>query len=155
MNTVRQYSPSTIANAFIWKANQSSQLLSNTKLQKLVFFCHVNSLVKRGSSCVKEKPVVWKYGPVFESLYHALKFLDPKEISNYIRIMRDGETLALVPNQKDVDFYELLDQVWDEHGYKSAAQLSDECHEPGSPWDQTEIYEDISDELIREFYKPA
>ena len=127
--------------------------MTHMKVQKLVFFLHVWSLTLKEKSFVSERPAAWQYGPVFESLYHALKVYGPKEIGNYITVPRDGKDVALVPAPQDTAFYDLLEQVWNRYAKFNALQLSTLTHESGGPWEKfSSTRSEISDQSIIDFY---
>jgi len=49
-------------------------------------------------------------------------------------------------------FNEILDRVWMQYSRFTATQLSSMSHEPGGPWDKTAPNENISDELIKQYF---
>ena len=152
------YSPSLVANAFLYKAKQSGAQISHMKLQKLVFFMHAWSLASTGASYVSEPPEAWTYGPVFDSLYHELKSFGSRDIDTYLMQMNPttGERQPMVPVLSDVTFWGLLEQVWDRYSPLSALQLSALTHESGSPWEQARNTKAgwIRDEAVRDYYRP-
>lgn len=152
------YSPSLVANAFLYKAKQGGAQVSHMKLQKLVFFMHAWSLASVGQSFVSEGPQAWPYGPVFESLYHHLKNFGSSSVDSYLTQMNPvtGERQAQIPVFTDNEFWGLLEQVWQRYNSFSALQLSALTHEAGGPWEkarQSQVVS-ISDEAVREYYKP-
>lgn len=134
---MRHYSPSLIANAFLYKAKDSGVKMTHMKLQKLVFFVHAWSLAINDQSMVSEKPEAWQYGPVFDSLYHELKQHGSNFVDKFLVQMNSetGERQALVPAFNDKKFWALLDQVWDRYSKLTAMQLSALTHESGGPWE--------------------
>lgn len=151
------YSPSLVANAFLYKALQSGVRVSHMKLQKLVFFIHAWSLASTSASYVSERPEAWTYGPVFDSLYHELKNFGSRDIDAYLMQMNSetGERQALVPVLADGAFWTLLDQVWDRYSSLSALQLSALTHEAGGPWEQSRQTGRgwLSDDIVRDHYR--
>jgi uncharacterized phage-associated protein len=158
MIDMAQYSPSLVANAFLYKAQLTRAQVSHMKLQKLVFFVHAWSLAATGSSYVSERPEAWTYGPVFDSLYHELKNFGSGNINTYLTQMNpeSGERQAMLPVFSDNAFWELLNQVWDRYSHFSALQLSALTHEPGGPWEQARQAHVgwLADESILNYYKP-
>lgn len=151
------YSPSLVANAFLYKARQSGAKLSHMKLQKLVFFVHAWSLAMKGVSAVADRPEAWTYGPVFDALYHELKGFGSRPVDSYLVQMNpaSGQREPQMPLQTDAEFWGLLEQVWDRYSPFTALQLSELTHEPGSPWEQarkaTKLL--LADEAVRDFYR--
>lgn len=165
-----KYAPRHIANALLWKAKREGASLTHMKLQKLVFFVHAWGLALKNRPVASEGFEAWNYGPVVNSLYHELKNFGSKPVTSYLVEVdpASGATSARVPSQKDSEFWDLIDQVWDRYGHMSAAQLSTLSHEPGGPWARTRalmeedgaVFDEIPDESIRNFYaaklaKPA
>ena len=150
------YTPSLVANAFLYKARQSGAQMSHMKLQKLVFFMHAWSLAALGKSFVAETPEAWPYGPVFGTLYHELKTYGSRNIDSYLLQInaRTGHLEAQIPVLKDQAFWGLVDQVWDRYGSLSALQLSALTHEPGGPWEKARLgHVPLSNEIIRDHYR--
>ncbi len=151
------YSPSLVANAFLYKAQQSHVHLSHMKLQKLVFFMHAWSLAAHGESVVSERPEAWTYGPVFDSLYHELKTYGSRNIDAFLTQMNreTGERQALIPVLRDTPFWALLDEVWERYSPLSALQLSALTHESGGPWEKARRSGNgwLADEIVRDHYK--
>lgn len=152
------YSPSLVANAFLYKARNSGAQVSHMKLQKLVFFMHAWSLASTGSSYVSERPEAWTYGPVFDSLYHELKSFGSRDVDAFLTQMNPaaGERQPMIPVLSDTEFWNLLNQVWDRYSPLSALQLSALTHEAGSPWEKARQTKSgwIRDELVRDYYRP-
>ncbi len=151
------YSPSLIANAFLYKARQTGAQLSHLKLQKLVFFVHAWGLALKGKSPVQDSPQAWPYGPVFESLYHELKGFGSKPVDSYLLQMnpQSGKLEPQIPVQTDTDFWALLGQVWDRYSTFSAVQLSALTHESGGPWEKARQGQVLSltDDAVRDYYR--
>lgn len=151
------YSPSLVANAFLYKAQQSGVPLTHMKLQKLVFFMHAWSLALRNQSMVTERPEAWQYGPVFDSLYHELKGNGSRAVTDYLAQMNPetGIRQGMIPVLNDTDFWGMLEQVWARYGGFSALQLSALTHEAGGPWEQARQTGTgwLSDDQVREHYR--
>ncbi len=128
---VKSYSPLALANYFIEKFGGDADI-EHMKLQKLVYCAHGWSLGVDNWAVVNERPQVWRYGPVFESLYHVLKLFGRRPIRRPQSISPFEEP-ALVEDKRTK---ELLDWVWDRYGHLSGATLSDMMHEAGTPWER-------------------
>ena len=151
------YSPSLVANAFLYRAMESRAPLSHMQLQKLVYFVHAWSLAIHGASMLTERPQAWTYGPVFDSLYHELKGYQSRNVDAYLEQMNPGtgQRSTMVPAFNDAAFWNLLDQVWQRYGKFSAMQLSAMTHELGGPWDRARQSNAgwLDDHLIAEHYR--
>lgn len=109
-----------IANYFLTKIDETSgDLISNLKLQKLVYYAQGFSIVLLGKPLFDENIEAWMYGPVVPELYHEYKDYKNKPIP--------------IPDDVDFDKYdseikELLDEVYTVYGQFSAWVLSDFTH---------------------------
>jgi uncharacterized phage-associated protein len=65
-----QYKPLAFANAFIRKAPNLG--VEHMNLQKLTYISYGWWLAYHDAPILNEGPKVWKFGPVFNSEYHAL-----------------------------------------------------------------------------------
>ncbi|QIE54163.1 hypothetical protein G5B40_01095 [Pikeienuella piscinae] len=66
------YSPLAVANEFIALGIAEGKPIEHMKAQKLVHFAHGFSLA-RDTPILNECPQVWKFGPVFSTLYQDLR----------------------------------------------------------------------------------
>lgn len=92
------------------------------KLQKLVYYCQVWSLVWDEKPLFKEKILAWANGPVVQELYAQHKGLF------YIQKILKGNSHNLSINQKDT-----INHVLGAYGDKTAQWLSDLTHIE-NPW---------------------
>ena len=61
-----------VANAFIFRYGRNN-LITNLKLNKLVFYAQVESLKKHGVPLFSDEIQAWEYGPVEPMVYRAFK----------------------------------------------------------------------------------
>lgn len=136
-------------------------------MQKLVYLAHGWHLA------IYEEPLVddeyaeaWKYGPVFPSLYYEFKHRGRLPIINpasefEFRSPDDlefEETTPKIP-KSDTQTRKLLDRIWKVYGDRTALQLSEITHRPGSPWHKTrknagsKNNANIDDEEIKQYYE--
>ena len=64
------YTPLALANTFVARYG-ATRTLDHMKLQKLAFYTYGWWLAYNPNPILTEAPQVWKYGPVFGSLYNA------------------------------------------------------------------------------------
>jgi len=102
----------------------AGDLISNLKLQKLVYYAQGFHLALYGEPLFKERIEAWTHGPVAPELYHTYKDLGANAI----------------PRPTDMDFSiydertrELLDEVHQVHGQFSAWKLRNMTHDE-PPW---------------------
>ena len=157
------YSAKAVANYFL--SNYGKHGISPLKLQKLVYVAHGWYMAFHEDPLIgDEYAEAWRHGPVFPSLYHEFKHrgsLRITELAKEVELV-SGMLRRSTPGipKSDVETRELLDKIWDVYGEYSAIQLSNMCHQAGSPWDQTRKSNpknannaDIDDELIRKHYQ--
>jgi uncharacterized phage-associated protein len=110
--------------------------VDHMKLQKLLYYANGWWLATEGTPLLNEPPEVWRYGPVFAWLYSSLNRFGHSNIGGPV-----APGPFAIANQAEVDVPQdrlkrLLEWIWNEHGHKSAIQLSDETHAVGTPWRQ-------------------
>ena len=77
-------------------------------------------------------PEVWKFGPVFPSLYYELKYHGGNSISTPEKDNLVGP--APMIDRTDMGTRSLIQQVWDKFHHTTAMQLSTKTHRTGTPW---------------------
>ena len=109
--------------------------VSHMKLQKLLYYANGWWLATHGEPLLNEPPQVWRYGPVFRGLYGIFARFGHSSIGTPVSPgpFPNGVNLVEGDNGNVTPF---LDWIWQEHGHKTAGQLSDETHALGTPWRQ-------------------
>ena len=124
-----------IANFVLDRAEQSGWPVTNLKLQKVVYFCHVWSLIELGRPLIKHSFEAWEHGPVLPYLYRDFKDAGAGPIK--------ARALALDPSTGrrqpaacvfDLRTLEVLDRVVNFYGRLSASGLVELSHVEGGPW---------------------
>ena len=143
------YPPAAIANRFLELAAAEGKQLTPMQIQKLVYFAHGWHLGFGRGPLSSESPQAWLYGPVFPSLYQAVKQWGGGPIQQPIRapwVIDDAFARSLI------------ERVWVVSGDKSAAQLSQMSHASDGPWKNARIASDgehgaiISDEDTKRYF---
>lgn len=121
--SLTRYKAQDVANYFLWKAQNAQdgaqELLSNMKLQKLVYYAQGLHLVLKNKPLFEEEIEAWTYGPVVVELYHAYK----QHESTGIPV--DSEFNPLSIDEETRDF---LDEIFDVFGQFSAIRLMEITH---------------------------
>lgn len=142
------YSSAAVANALLDIAREHNKNLSNLVLQKLVYFAHGWYLGIAHKPLVGEICQAWRYGPVFQELYQALRKYGAGMVE------RNVATFDEVP--KDSEDYKFLEVLFKEYGFSSANELIAITHNPGSPWEKAGSgkipYAEIPNKIIEGFY---
>lgn len=143
------YPPAAIANKFWELANRDQRMLSPMQVQKLVYFAHGWHLALELGPLSSEPAQAWLYGPVFPSLYHALKIWGGRRIQEPIRIS------AFIENKKSLA---IIGRTWKLYGGLSAIALSNRSHDSKGPWHRIRLetdgnrFAEIPNDLIREYF---
>ncbi len=103
---------------------ESGDLISNLKLQKLVYYAQGIHLAATGKPLFKDEIVAWMHGPVIKDLYHHYKenIYGPIEPTHDYNIPEFG-----------ADTKQLLDEVYRVLGQYSAWKLREMTHSE-NPW---------------------
>ena len=115
-----------VANYFLSLSNDedSGDLISNLKLQKLVYYAQGIHLAVYGEPLFDDPIEAWTHGPVVPSLYFEYREFG----SGPIQASEDAGFESLTPDQQ-----ELLDEVWSVYGQFSAWKLRNMTHAE-APW---------------------
>jgi uncharacterized phage-associated protein len=113
------YTALDIANYFLYKAAKDEELLSNLKLQKLVYYAQGIHLADCGTPIFKDIIKAWAYGPVVPGLYKAYKEYGAGAIP---------ADKSFDPKSIDKDTREFLDEIYKVFGQFSATRLMDFTH---------------------------
>lgn len=126
----KKYTPLTLANAFIQKAGRDNGI-EHMKVQKLAYFAYGWWLALKNEPLLSESPQVWKYGPVFNSLYHSLSHFKGDRIKEPQKKSPFEEKIETI---EDEEVIKLIDWIWDRYSRYTAIELSDMTHSKGTPW---------------------
>lgn len=141
------YNVIDIANKIIASTDTSQgDLISNLKLQKLLYYCQGFFLAATGERLFDNSIEAWQYGPVVSEVYHNFKHFGNGEIS----ISADTQLIELKPTEEA-----LFNEVLDEYAQFSAIKLMNMTHDE-SPWKNTfpeKPQAVIPDEVIIEYFK--
>ena len=149
-----------VANYFIDNfKNNGREELTCLKLIKLVYIAHGFKLALIGKPLVNEYALAWRYGPVFQSIYHVFKFFSVIKKENKAKEF-DNTNKGLRECRSDFseDEKKIMDVVLKDYGSLPAWDLSGRTHIEGSPWFLT-IKESngiqgksIDNEIIKKYY---
>ena len=114
------YDAVTIAEYFLSKAEADKELLSNLKLQKLVYYAQGLHLALKGTPLFEEDIKAWEYGPVVPRLYHLYKEHGSGAIP---------PPASFNPNTIDSETRKFLDEVYLVFGQFAAIRLMDYTHD--------------------------
>jgi uncharacterized phage-associated protein len=121
-----------------------ADLLSNLKLQKLLYYAQGTSLALNGSPLFAEAIEAWDHGPVVRKLYNEYRKFGANGIAPDNVIM---ETIEL-DSMADA----LLQGVYEKYNKYSAFELVKKTHEE-KPWVEAERNEEIPIDVISDYFK--
>lgn len=136
---------------------EAGKALSHIQIQKLLYFAQGVSLAIAGKSLLQAEFQAWKFGPVVDVGYHALKVFDDQNVphSQFLEEFEIPANLAAWCPPKHVRFAVALTVAV--HRRHSASRLVDISHESGSPWKQKFSASlpsvPIGNDLIEEFFR--
>jgi uncharacterized phage-associated protein len=144
-----KYTAEQIANWFLaynrqFEATCDGELLSNMKLQKLLYYAQGSFLALEGHPLFSDDIEAWTHGPVVPSVYRKYSFAG----SNGIDISEDG---VVVPSLSEEES-EILMKVFEVFGRYSAWELRNMTHEE-TPWKETEPGNVIDIALIKDYFE--
>lgn len=130
MSVITTVTPLEVSNAFLNEFGAQGGI-SHMKLQKLTYLFHGFWLQENDNRALSVDPEVWQFGPVFGSLYQALKRFKAEEIKEPKTEVFDFDKPAI---DQQPSHLELVRKIWSKYGGLTGGQLSDLTHKPGSPW---------------------
>jgi uncharacterized phage-associated protein len=117
-----------VANAFVALSEPDfGDIMSNLKLQKLLYYTQGVSLAILNKPIFEEPVVAWEYGPVVENVYHAFRDFGAGAIE------KNGEFDPSVFENEEID---IIKEVYEVYGQFSALKLMNMTHEE-MPWKST------------------
>lgn len=122
---------------------QTGDLVTNLRLQKLLYFAQGWYLARYGKPLFDSPIKAWDLGPVVPEVYHAYKDNRANGISIDARISSEAFT---------EDELNLLLDVAREYDKYSTSALVDMTHQPNTPWAQAARPGDITTDSIRTFF---
>lgn len=129
------YDGRAIANFILDYCDSRNRAVTNLALQKLVYFCHVWSLIGTGAPLVKHRFEAWEFGPVLPYLYRSFKRFDRSPIVG--RATRidpyDGKSRIVCYNFDEATD-SLLREVTEFYSRVKAEDLVELSHAEGGPW---------------------
>lgn len=141
------YSANTISKYIFWWCQQNGALISNLKLQKILYFIQANFLFENGIPCFSDIIEAWSFGVVIPNVYHKYKPYGGGSIP-FI------EKLNCPPNIRNKDKV-LIDDILNQCMEYSASSLVDLTMNQ-TPWKEAYIkgYNNaVSNESILKYFK--
>jgi uncharacterized phage-associated protein len=134
---VMEYPISTksFANMILDWADDMGIIITPMKLQKLIYFCHADFLVRTGQPLVDQQFEAWEYGPVIPSIFQEFKSFGAGKITKRAVAfdplscqVYQAPIVPLGPDQVAVR------QSFDVYSRYTASALSNISHTERGPW---------------------
>lgn len=138
-----------ISNFFLAKAKKEGVVLTNKKLQKLLYYAQAWTLANFSKALFDDEIQAWIYGPVVPTIYHKYKSF------GWSNITKSEEFDCKEINEVS----SLLEEVWGFYGSKDSDYLVSLSHSE-KPWQEARANLDdgipsvtkISKESMRDYY---
>jgi uncharacterized phage-associated protein len=126
-----------VANHILDHCEVQGRGLTNLSLQKVIYFCHVWSLIDLNKPLVKHHFEAWKFGPVLQYLYREFKEFNNRPIKARAMALDQytGEK-CIAHCVFDEETATLITRVTDFYTRLTASDLIELSHVKGGPWDQ-------------------
>jgi len=122
---------------------EMGDLMTNLRLQKLLYFAQGWHLARFGRPLFDAQLNAWDFGPVVPEIYHEYKTNGRCGISETFDLPQD----AFTPSE-----LELLLDVVREYADRSTSALVTLSHKPDAPWSHTSKYAVIPQSSIQEYF---
>jgi uncharacterized phage-associated protein len=154
------YDSRAIANHFLRLAKEDGSNLSNMKLQKLIYYAHGHWLGEHNEPLLSEVIQAWQWGPVVQSVYDEFKRFGNRPITTRAADW-DGNVYRLPRDVVGEAARSYIKRVYDAYKGYTAAQLSDQTHQTGTPWakvvseygGKVPMFKEIPQGEIAQFFK--
>lgn len=132
-----------LATNKIYVAEEGAELISNMKLQKLLYYAQGSFLAVTGEPLFDAPIMAWAHGPVVEEVYHAYK----EYVAKGIEFDEAFNFNAFSPEENN-----LLQEVYSVFGQYSAWKLRNMTHNE-TPWLSTAQNAVIDQAVIKDYFE--
>ena len=132
MENVSNITAESIARYFLYRCREDGELITPLKMQKLIYYVYVWTLVNTKTSLFNEKFEAWPNGPVLRSLYHKLKKYGYSPITEDFMPINDEKDLEKLKTSFG-DYLDIFDKVYEKYITKSPFELVTLTHNE-KPW---------------------
>lgn len=133
-----------VAKYLVYKSYFYGDAITNLKLQKLIYYAYVWYLVLKKKKLFNENFQAWPIGPVLPSLYCDLSKNGSTPIDPDYSGIESEENLNDLKKVLGKDVVEVIDEVFDVYGSKTAFELVNLTHSE-FPWKNARKGLDVND----------
>jgi len=154
------YDGRAIANFVLDFCESDGRSITHLSLQKVIYFCHVWSLIKLDRPLIKQKFEAWEFGPVLPHVYRDFKSFGDRPVSGRATQIdpMDGKHRKVEYNF-DAESNSLLRTTVSFYSRLRPSDLVKLSHVDGGPWHKVWFHGGlinpgmkIDDAAISEFY---
>ncbi len=157
------YDGRAVANFILDHCDTQRRPISNLSMQKIIFFCHVWSLILLKQPLVKQSFEAWEFGPVLQYLYREFRGFDRYPIrSRATKLNPFTGAKEVVSYNFPPNTAEFLRDITDFYSQLAAGDLVELSHIEGGPWHRVWFHDGkvnpgmkIDNEEIATFYAKA
>lgn len=131
-----------VAEYIIHEAQKREKPVTNTKLQKLLYFTQGVYLAKYNKLAFEDDIIAWKYGPVIKDIYYKYSLYGAEPIITVEEY--DSKISLMLINAIDIVLESFLDV--------NQTDLIEETIKPESPWSYADIDDVISIDDIKDYF---
>lgn len=131
-----------VAEYIIYETQKRKNPVTNTKLQKLLYFVQGSYLAKHNKKAFEDNIIAWEYGPVVKDIYYKYSLYGAEPI--IVVEEYDSKISLMLINAIDIVLESFLDV--------NQTDLIEETIKPGSPWSYTDIDDVISVDNIKDYF---
>lgn len=131
-----------VAEYIIHEAQKREKPVTNTKLQKLLYFTQGVYLAKYNKLAFEDNIIAWEYGPVIKDIYYKYSLYGAEPI---IVVDKLNSKISIMLS-------EIINIVLEAFLNTSQTDLIKETIKRGSPWSYTDIDDTISVEDIKQYF---
>lgn len=131
-----------VVEYIIYEAQKRKNPITNTKLQKLLYFVQGSYLAKHNKKAFEDNIIAWKYSPVVKDIYYKYSLYGAEPIITVKKY--DSKISLMLTNAIDIVLESFLDV--------NQTDLIEETIKPGSPWSYTDIDDVILVDDIKDYF---
>lgn len=129
-----RYRVGAVANYFLEAGDKDGVPITHLKLQKLVSIAYGFHLAFFDQRLFNERVEAWDLGPVVPELYHEFKRFGYEPITSMATVFDHHNGRFYTVRAASPRVRKVLRFVWERYGKRSATQLVQLTHAPGTPW---------------------
>tara|TARA_R100000365_G_C2737896_1_gene66938 strand:+ start:266 stop:769 length:504 start_codon:yes stop_codon:yes gene_type:complete len=124
-----------VANFILDLSDSRGRAVTNLALQKIVYFCHVWSLIELERPLVRHKFEAWEFGPVLPYLYREFRGYDRLPITGRAMQLDSADGVFRVAKYNlDPNAESLVKEISKFYIQLRAGDLVELSHAEGGPW---------------------